>query len=66
MIVYFLGLFCDCIVSVTDVCYHFRFGIDPSVNSFIRATWQGYYMGPWRAGGRFLMKGGNHGGKGLW
>ncbi|KAG2287230.1 hypothetical protein Bca4012_032042 [Brassica carinata] len=42
------------------------FGIDPSVNSFIRATWQGYYMGPWRVGGRFLMKGGNHGGKGLW
>nr|VDD10649.1 unnamed protein product [Brassica oleracea] len=41
------------------------FGIDPSVNSFIRATWQGYYMGPWRVGGRFLMKGGNHGGKGL-
>ncbi|KAH0885221.1 LOW QUALITY PROTEIN: hypothetical protein HID58_061317, partial [Brassica napus] len=42
-----------------------RFCIDPSVNSFIRATWQVYYMGPWRVGGRFLMKGGNHGGKSL-
>ncbi|XP_022549598.1 uncharacterized protein LOC111201649 [Brassica napus] len=25
------------------------FGIDPCVNSFIRATWQAYYMGPWKS-----------------
>ncbi|KAH0939276.1 hypothetical protein HID58_006737, partial [Brassica napus] len=25
------------------------FGIDPSVHAFIRATWQGYYMGPWKS-----------------
>ncbi|KAL0722901.1 hypothetical protein Bca4012_037500 [Brassica carinata] len=25
------------------------FSIDPSVNAFIRATWQGYYMGPWKS-----------------
>uniref|UniRef100_A0A0D3CXE4 Uncharacterized protein n=1 Tax=Brassica oleracea var. oleracea TaxID=109376 RepID=A0A0D3CXE4_BRAOL len=25
------------------------FGIDPSINAFIRATWQGYYMGPWKS-----------------
>uniref|UniRef100_A0A0D3E6A0 Uncharacterized protein n=1 Tax=Brassica oleracea var. oleracea TaxID=109376 RepID=A0A0D3E6A0_BRAOL len=24
------------------------FSIDPSVNAFIRATWQAYYMGPWK------------------
>ncbi|KAJ4885405.1 hypothetical protein Rs2_35498 [Raphanus sativus] len=24
------------------------FSIDPSVNAFIRATWQGYYMRPWK------------------
>uniref|UniRef100_A0A0D3DNN8 Uncharacterized protein n=1 Tax=Brassica oleracea var. oleracea TaxID=109376 RepID=A0A0D3DNN8_BRAOL len=25
------------------------FGIDPCVSSFIRATWQAYYMGPWKS-----------------
>ncbi|KAH0937590.1 hypothetical protein HID58_005051 [Brassica napus] len=25
------------------------FSIDPSVNAFIRATWQAYYMGPWKS-----------------
>ncbi|XP_013705736.1 uncharacterized protein LOC106409704 [Brassica napus] len=25
------------------------FGIGPSVNAFIRATWQGYYMWPWKS-----------------
>ncbi|KAH0893933.1 hypothetical protein HID58_056362, partial [Brassica napus] len=25
------------------------FGIDPCVHAFIRATWQGYYMGPWKS-----------------
>ncbi|KAF3538610.1 hypothetical protein F2Q69_00022775 [Brassica cretica] len=25
------------------------FSIDPSVGAFIRATWQGYYMGPWKS-----------------
>ncbi|KAF3561495.1 hypothetical protein DY000_02016876 [Brassica cretica] len=25
------------------------FGIDPCFNSFIRATWQAYYMGPWKS-----------------
>ncbi|KAH0926020.1 hypothetical protein HID58_018276 [Brassica napus] len=25
------------------------FGIDPCVNSFIRATWQAYYVGPWKS-----------------
>ncbi|KAF3549735.1 hypothetical protein DY000_02004118 [Brassica cretica] len=25
------------------------FGIDPCVNSFIRATWQAYYIGPWKS-----------------
>ncbi|KAH0904194.1 hypothetical protein HID58_043697 [Brassica napus] len=25
------------------------FGIDPCIHAFIRATWQGYYMGPWKS-----------------
>ncbi|KAG2328682.1 hypothetical protein Bca52824_011410 [Brassica carinata] len=25
------------------------FGIDPCVHAFIRATWQGYYQGPWNS-----------------
>lgn len=25
------------------------FGIDPCFNSFIRANWQAYYMGPWKS-----------------
>ncbi|KAG2303939.1 hypothetical protein Bca52824_032590 [Brassica carinata] len=25
------------------------FGIDPCIRAFIRATWQGYYMGPWKS-----------------
>ncbi|KAH0903032.1 hypothetical protein HID58_042535 [Brassica napus] len=27
----------------------YPFGIDPCVNSFILATWQAYYMGPWKS-----------------
>lgn len=41
--------FCHSIVSVTNICYHLRFGIDPCIHAFIRATWQGYYMGPWKS-----------------
>ncbi|KAF2544641.1 hypothetical protein F2Q68_00031651 [Brassica cretica] len=29
--------------------YPQMFSIDPSVNAFIRATWQAYYMGPWKS-----------------
>ncbi|KAG5393585.1 hypothetical protein IGI04_023548 [Brassica rapa subsp. trilocularis] len=35
--------------DVSDVSCLFMFCIDPSVGAFIRATWQGYYMGPWKS-----------------
>ncbi|KAL0742459.1 hypothetical protein Bca4012_083972 [Brassica carinata] len=39
----------SCSNSYPQMSRNAMFIIDPSVNSFFRATWQGYYQGPWKS-----------------
>ncbi|KAH0875429.1 LOW QUALITY PROTEIN: hypothetical protein HID58_072791, partial [Brassica napus] len=57
--------FCHSLVSVTDVCYRLRFGIDPCIHAFIRAIGKDTRWVLGRVGIRCLRKGRIPGGKRL-